>query len=49
MGRILIIMISYNVRASDPSDITEVINMKIHFIEAAHLLHLELFLLYIQG
>lgn len=49
MGRMLIIMISYTVSANEPSDSTEIINMMIHFITAAHLLHLELFLLYIQG
>lgn len=49
MERMLIIMISYSVSANDPSDNTEIINTKIHFIAAAHLLHLGLFLLYIQG
>lgn len=49
MGRMLIIMISYSASANDPSDSTEIINMKIHFIAADHLLYLELFLLYIQG
>lgn len=47
MGKTLIIMISYTVSANDPNVSTEIINMNIHFVAAAHLLQLELSLIYI--
>lgn len=37
MGKMLIIMISYSLSANDPNVSTEIINMDIYFVTAAHL------------